>query len=83
MTPRRFPPPWSVEEDLWLCRASRRIRGHATLQEVRRIGNKGGGSAIMFAGRRLQPKRGRCPSLETGAFDAIFFHDTRTGPGRG
>ena len=28
------------------------IRGHTTLQEVRRIGNKGGGPAIMFAGTR-------------------------------
>jgi hypothetical protein len=25
--------------------------GHATLQEVQRIGNKGGSSLIMFAGR--------------------------------
>src|SRR5215471_1382197 len=47
-----------------LCRASRRIRGHATLQEVRRIGNKGGASAIMFADSRLQPRRcARCRDI--------------------
>src|SRR5262249_60367801 len=54
---------FSARPELKSCRpaASRRpglsrktsvIRGHTTLQEVRRIGNKGGGSAIMFAGTR-------------------------------
>ena len=46
MTACRFPPPWTVEGDLcgFIARA-RRIRGHAALQEVRRIGNKDGGSS--------------------------------------
>jgi len=70
MTPRRFPPPWSVAE-LDASFVVRPGEFEATLRFKRRgeSGIKAGGSPIMF---------------RNGAFDAaIFFHDTRTGPGRG
>ena len=58
-----------------MCFVARPGESEATLLFKRcgESGIKAGASAIMFAGRRLQPKRGRCPSLETGRSMRYFF----------